>query len=257
MENTVTFKSGREQIAGMLHLPAARKKKAPGVVMLHGFGSNRIEAHRIFVKQARMLEAGGMAVLRFDFRGNGDSGGEFSTMTISRAVQDARKAIRFMESQERVDAGRLGLLGLSMGGLIAALTLTQEPKIRAGALWSAVAHPGWMTRHLADRAVRAQLDHDGFLDRGGSAVGRAFFDEAARLTVLDKVGKIGAAMLLVHGTEDAAVPPSHSHDYAEALKAAGKEVHTHFIPGANHTYDSIPWEAEVMAVTYSWFSGLL
>lgn len=256
MEQPVTFKSGRETVVGMLHLPRGRRK-VPGVVMLHGFTGNRVEAHRIFVKQARALCQGGVAVLRFDFRGSGDSGGEFSQMTLSREAADARKALAFMRSQDRVDEERVGVLGLSMGGLVGAMVLTGDPALKASVLWSPVAHPSLFLRRLDEPGLHEVLRKQGFLDHHGWAVGRVFFEDAARLDILGRIHRIQPPVLLVHGSEDAVVPPSHSDDYEAALRRAGKQVHRHVVEGADHTFSSLRWEAEVLGMTYSWFKEFL
>ena len=66
----------------ILHLPTARDASCPAVAFFHGFTGTKVEPHRIFVKTARELAAIGFYVLRFDFRGCGDSAGDFSEMTI-------------------------------------------------------------------------------------------------------------------------------------------------------------------------------
>ena len=71
----VTFKSEGQQIIGVLHIPdlhipdnIKHNEKVPGIIMLHGFTGNKIEAHRLFVKISDSLSKSGFIVLRFDFR---------------------------------------------------------------------------------------------------------------------------------------------------------------------------------------------
>ena len=76
METPVVFDSKGQQIVGMLHVPNGRGR-FPGALLLHGFTGTKTESHRMFVKLSRRLAEHGIASLRFDFRGSGDSAGEF------------------------------------------------------------------------------------------------------------------------------------------------------------------------------------
>ena len=59
--------------------------------------------------------------------------------------------------------------------------------------------------------------------------------------------------MLIHGTGDEMVPVEDSIMYEQALKEAGCEVCLRLIEGAGHTYDSLQWETEVIALTLDWF----
>jgi uncharacterized protein len=116
-ERLLWIPSGGKRMAGVLHLPAGRGR-APAVLMLHGFTGHKVETHRLFVRTARQLAASGLIVLRFDFRGSGDSEGEFEEMTIRGEVEDALNALAFLREQRRVDTARvrIGLLDWMFDG---------------------------------------------------------------------------------------------------------------------------------------------
>jgi dipeptidyl aminopeptidase/acylaminoacyl peptidase len=256
MEAPVVFKSHGEQVVGMLHVPARRKGKCPAVVFFHGFTGTKVEAHRLFVKMARALAKVGMVVLRFDFRGCGDSAGEFSQMTISREIEDARAALKFLRARPEVEKNRIGILGLSMGGLVAAMMLGERPEIRAAALWAAVADLKLQIKRKETPLARKQLREMGCVDYGGLAVGQAFFKDTAH-NPLKSIARTNARVLIVHGSEDETVPPKAADDYERALKKAKRVVFKHIVAGANHTFSSLPWETEVLHVTLEWFRNLL
>src|SRR5690349_11530430 len=102
MEIPVTFDCRGEQIVGMLHLPEGRGRH-PAVLLLHGFTGTKSEAHGMFVKMSRALVDHGIASLRFDFRGSGDSGGSFEEMTIKSEVIDATEAVRFLARHKNIN----------------------------------------------------------------------------------------------------------------------------------------------------------
>ena len=95
MESPVVFENKGQQIVGMLHLPEGRGR-FPTALLLHGFTGTKVEAHRMFVKLSRALADHGIASLRFDYRGSGDSAGEFEDMTIRSEVADSLEAIKVL-----------------------------------------------------------------------------------------------------------------------------------------------------------------
>ena len=123
MERPVVFYNQDQQINGILHSPTGHDAPCPAVAFFHGFTGTKVEPHRIFVKTARELAAIGFYVLRFDFRGSGDSEGDFSEMTIGGEVSDAIKSIDVLTAMQGVDPERIGILGLSMGGVCCSVCL--------------------------------------------------------------------------------------------------------------------------------------
>ena len=96
-EDLISFEVGNERLHGMLHLPVNAAAPHPCVLMLHGFTGTSIEPHRLFVLMARAFASAGIAALRFDFRGSGQSEGFFSDMTLTRELEDALAAIKLLE----------------------------------------------------------------------------------------------------------------------------------------------------------------
>lgn len=239
METQVTFSCEGESLFGVLHLP--EQAPAPGLLMCHGFTGHKAEAHRLFVAAAREFAASGLGVLRFDFRGSGDSAGEFREMTVSREIADAEAAFEFLCSQEQVDANRVGVLGLSLGGCVAACLTGREDRIRALVLWAAVAHAERIYDQLApDFAGQQRLDLQGW------EVGRAFLEELTQIQPLKDVAEYAGPSLVVHGGADEVVPPSDGSDYRVAL---GGRCQLHLVAGADHVFSGLGWKSEAIAVT--------
>jgi len=95
----------------------------PAVVLVTGSGSqNRDEeifGHKPFKLIADQLTRKGIAVLRFDDRGVGSSGGNASGATTQDLAVDARSAIEFLCDQPVIDTSKVGVVGHSEGGMIA------------------------------------------------------------------------------------------------------------------------------------------
>jgi uncharacterized protein len=254
METPVVFRVSGQQLVGMLHLPDRRKGRVPAVAFFHGFTGTKVEPHRIFVKTARALAAAGIAALRFDFRGSGDSEGEFSRMTVTGELKDAHAALAFLRKQKGIDPARIGVVGLSMGGAVAAEILGEDRAIRAAALWSPVANfKRLLLRHMPPGG-RRQLRQMGVVDDHGNAVGKMFVEDSVRHFPVKAIARTKAAVLLIHGSDDQVVPVAASREYESALRKSRRAVIRHIVKGADHTYNSLEWETQVVALTLGWFT---
>lgn len=102
----------------------------PAVVLVTGSGpQNRNEevvGHRPFLVLADHLTRQGIAVLRYDDRGVGESGGVYKTAGLADFASDARAAVAYLRTRTEADARRIGIIGHSEGGTIAFL-LAAEP----------------------------------------------------------------------------------------------------------------------------------
>jgi len=139
----VILENNQQKIVGILHIPDQLKRadKAPGILMLHGFTGNKTEAHRLFVRVARKLCDAGFIVLRFDFRGSGDSDGEFEDTTVPAQVDDAKKALDYLTSLNQVNQDKVGVIGLSMGGRVAVILSLNDKRVKFLILYSPALGP--------------------------------------------------------------------------------------------------------------------
>lgn len=119
---------------GVLHRPAAPSTQ-PSVVFCHPFGEEKLWAHRTFVAYARHLATQGHTVLRFDYRGNGDSSGDFRDTSLTSAVADVQTAVEFLRENA---TGEVALLGLRYGASVASLVAEEMPSIAQLVLWAPI-----------------------------------------------------------------------------------------------------------------------
>jgi pimeloyl-ACP methyl ester carboxylesterase len=255
-ETLVEFPNARGRLLrGMIHRPPAAnpRSKAAVVVFFHGFTGDRMESHWIFIKCARTLALKGIASLRFDFYGSGESEGTFEQATLQSEISDARVAVRFVSRQKGIDPGRLGLCGLSLGGCVAACA-AQAARARALVLWSAVARPTILQK-LSENLGMRSADHPGAIEYDARLVSERFLKLAAKVDPLAALRRYKGPTLILHPGQDTSVPLSHAQDLWEASGASIKEKVV--IPGADHTFTSIAWESEVITRTVEWFQSYL
>lgn len=255
VERLIEFanRSGR-RLRGMIHQPGESPAGRPaGVVFFHGFTGDRMESHWLFVKCSRALERAGIASLRFDFFGSGESEGDFREATLEGEVQDAQDAVDFFRREGGVDSERLGLLGLSLGGAIAAL-VAEQVRARALVLWAAVARLQDL-RTLGDSLSRPLPNNLSAREYAGHEISPRFLDFVDHLDPLGAVARFTRPTLIVHPERDERLDLSHPEDYLRSSAAATKEKV--IIAGANHTFDSVTWEREVITRAVDWFHGHL
>jgi uncharacterized protein len=279
-EQSIHFDLHGQRVWGMLHLPFEVTKPVPAVLILHGFTGQRMEPHRLFVLFSRLLASHGIASMRFDFRGSGESEGTFDEMTASREVEDVVAAYKVLRGRPEVDGLRLGLLGLSMGGMIAALSVAEPGlKFASLALW-APAHPRmWLNNYPEGvgamevrKAFAARVGFDkmppgmGFdestdcLDFSGNPVACALLEDMTALEPFQTVTAHRGPALVVHGTADPAVPIKIGQTYAQALESRGEsagETTFHAIPDALHTFETLPAQREAHRATLEFFEKTL
>jgi uncharacterized protein len=128
MRQDVKFSSEGADLSGWLYMPNS-KPPWPLVVMTHGFSATR---HMVADKYAEIFHAAGLAVLLYDHRGFGDSGGE-PRLQMNPWVQARgyRDAISYGRSLEGVDVSRVAIWGDSFSGGVALAVAGIDERVAA------------------------------------------------------------------------------------------------------------------------------
>lgn len=128
----VTYYNGDIKLVGTLSLPPG-DGAVPGVVMITGSGrqdrDETVLGHKPFLVIADHLTRSGIAVLRMDDRGAGESTGNIFDATSSDFAEDALIGVRWLKAHDRVAGDRIGLLGHSEGGTVAALAASRSSNV--------------------------------------------------------------------------------------------------------------------------------
>jgi pimeloyl-ACP methyl ester carboxylesterase len=121
----VRFRNRDVTLHGTLTMPRGAGPH-PAVVLVHGSGP----ADRDFLGPwVELFASQGVAVLAYDKRGVGASGGDWKRATFHDLAGDAAAAVALLKSRSDVDARRVGLFGISQGGWVAPLTARLAPNI--------------------------------------------------------------------------------------------------------------------------------
>jgi hypothetical protein len=244
-------------LAGTLTLPGSASKEHPvaAIVTISGTGpQDRDEylgfgGYRPFRQFADSLGRRGIAVLRMDDRGVGQSKGVFQGATPDDFVKDIRAGLAYLRTRPEIDASRLGLLGHSEGAIDAPMVALEEPALKALVLLAGQAHS-------LHGALKFQLEnmirHDTTLSptRRDSAIAHVqdkidsitaknrymrFMDQYDPTPTALKVSK--PAILILTGETDRQADATQVGDWVAAFKQAGNhDVTGKVLPGLNHLF---------------------
>ncbi len=122
IQKEVVFFNKDVTLAGTLTLPRTSGRH-PAVVLLHGSGplnrDHEFFGMKTFWIIADHLTRRGVAVLRYDSRGVGGSGGAPYQFTLQDVAEDALAAIRYLKTRNDINPARIGLCGISQGAIVA------------------------------------------------------------------------------------------------------------------------------------------
>ncbi|ELP67783.1 alpha/beta hydrolase [Streptomyces turgidiscabies] len=222
-----------------LHIPdGPAGTRRPTAVFVHGFASNRLELPD-FVAMSRLLESHGIASVRFDLSGHGESDGDFFDVTITGEIAETRAVLGMVRTFDFVDPERIGLVGMSMGGVVAGIVAGEEPEISALCLWSpaAVAPFEIGAGRLKGRSLAPEIEANGYFDTGGHRMSPALIADIAGLDVYGRSAAYPGPVHILHGDKDDIAPVEYARRYLDHYKGSAQlEV----VEGADHSWGSIP-----------------
>ncbi|MGQ9730989.1 MAG: alpha/beta hydrolase [Candidatus Zipacnadales bacterium] len=276
MEKHVRFVNQGEALLGVLCTPDnLDRKRDAGLLFLHGWAGYRIGPHQMFTKMARRACMMGFASLAFDFRGRGDSEGDARSASLSTMISDTRRAARVLIEQGGVK--KIALVGVCSGGEVALGAGATIPEVDAMVLWSVPQIAA--DRSRADRAKRMAIWKaygsklfrretwvklfTGALNfemirkaliRGGKGEGEDSTEEDREIDWHRRFIEFRGDIYYIYGTNDPTTADCIAH-YKELSRQAGRLFHCHTIQGANHSFYSLKWEAEVLDTSLAWLDA--
>ena len=209
---TFTNADGQE-LSSRLDMPADGNPDAYAL-FAHCFTCSKdLKAVR-HISNALTLE--GIAVLRFDFTGLGESAGDFSDTTFSSNVDDLLTAAAYLETHH---GGPELLIGHSLGGAAVLQAASRIPASRAVVTIGAPAEPSHVTRHLQSSMDRIQSDGQAVVNLAGRefTIKKAFIDDLEETRMEETIRELDRALLVMHAPMDNVVGVDNA---ARIFKAA-------------------------------------
>jgi pimeloyl-ACP methyl ester carboxylesterase len=188
-EVTLENKAAGIKLAGTLTLPKS-STSAPAVVLLTGSGAQdrneSIVGHQPFLVLADYLTRRGIAVLRLDDRGIGSSTGSVAQSTSSDLADDALAAVAYLKNVKQINPRKIGLVGHSEGGMIAALAASRSSDVAFIVMLAGTGVPGEQIILHQGEAIARAIKADEKLIAAGRELQAQLFAIAKRDTDLQE-----------------------------------------------------------------------
>jgi pimeloyl-ACP methyl ester carboxylesterase len=291
----VDFRAGPERLAGTLELPAGAGP-FPGVLLLNGSGpldrnsDMPGQALRITSSLAAALAEVGLASLRYDKRGVGESSGDYLTTGFVDEVDDARSALHALQGHAEVDGTRVLVAGHSVGATIAASLAATEPVAGCILLAGAVDDGATVMRRQSEsiagtmtgvgrlrrrRFLRTQDDvrrphaqsAPDVIDVDGTPLPARWFREYMAHDPRADLAGVHCPVLAVTGANDIQVVPADVHQVGRLVGGPSTlwiaPGTTHLLrkgrPGLAHYARSMsrPVDHELISVVVRWAQGVV
>ena len=287
MTDLVKIRSGKWELSGVVHAPAAVPQRRVGIVLLHENFNTKFGTHRMFYQLGEALAAAGFYALRYDNRGMCDSPG-INPLTFDSRLADVGPATQFFKSEYRLEA--VFFWGLCMGAAVALhASAALGAEISEGImLCSLLADPGDVSLPqfgygATPSRVVAGLSRGNVLKRASRFVTDAAYRKsvgrmlkgvvtqiAAREPELEwlkkYIGQVGdllrryhGPIVLVFGDKDPCwthfVERVNTNDKLGLSQMGSKRIFL-MLEGGDHTFSSKPQTDQVIAWTVEWANAL-
>lgn len=240
----VNFKNSRRlNLVGHFY----RSDSGAVIILTHGFTGDKSELGR-FDNTAAAFHTVGYNVLTFDFSGSGES--DDDSLTVEKQVDDLESAIQYVTDRGLT---RIGLLGLSLGGLVSAKVY--DEKIDTMVFWAPVTGSVKNPRARYSEAQLKELDETGYITmikdnetRKKIIIDKQMLEDRRMVNPQTLLSQIKCPVLIIHGDQDNRVPLENSKNAMQYLpKGSRLEV----IAGADHKfYDQLN---QFIAPSVSWY----
>ena len=310
LELEIGFQSDNINLAGTLALPDATSKALPVFVLVHGSGPmdrnenpdfkllspdekeklmKTLKAFNLDIKQYKLdifkemsnhFVKNDFAVLRYDKRGIGKSGGDYKMAGFRDFVSDAHSAIQFLRSRNEVDNSKIIVLGHSEGGIIGPVLCVEDPMISSLVICAGTSQKLDDIMVQQAKSIKETLKHltqdqkaklgikddapdplevvknfinkvksgDEFVEIEGHKVYAKWYREHFAYNPVDTIKRVKCPVLIVQGEKDFQVPFSNALALRDALKSSGNSnVRLLLFPNIDHLLKFEPGESSQLS----------
>lgn len=238
-ESVVLMNEG-EKIFAVFHKPLTAQK-FPAIIICHGFAGQKTGRYRLYVALAEELSKIGVGALRIDFRGCGDSEGDFDKTTFLGEVSDALKGLEFLKSNVEVDNDRLGIFGRSLGGAIAVIAAKEFKTIKSLCLFVPMFSADSWKNNLSNFKSNEKVVMN------GQVIGREFLKQLFELRLEDHFQELKHIPFLhISAKKDQLIGSEHKENYKLVRKSA--IANSEFVDLENSDHDFSDEEERKLAI---------
>lgn len=208
------------------------------IFLCHGFGGNKEGNIKL---RAQKLQENEWNAVRFDFRGNGESDGEFIDQNLSTRIDDLKAAVDYFDPEKCM------VFGSSFGGKVVFHFAAQDKRVKAVIGKAPVTYNAIMSKF---RAVISNKGEYEYIDN--KPIDQRFFDDFDEYSFSDVVGKLNIPVAIFHGSADTTVHTENSFNAAQELDT---DVCLHKLKGEKHSF-SESGESFMRDEMVSWLNNI-
>lgn len=232
VETDLTTQRDGLSIVSTLAMPDTGEAKVPLVIVCHGYTGNRNGFEP--VPYAKTFAVNGIASLRLDFTGNGESSGATTEMTISNLVKDVKAVFDMALTLDGIDPDRIFLLGCSQGGLVCSLAAAElGEQVKALIL-------NYPALSIPDSArngdfLGTSFDTESLPDTltvFKYTIGACYLEDAMDIDVYSTIGAYTGDVLITHGDADTLIDIECSRRADEVYKNS----ELYIVAGGGHAF---------------------
>lgn len=197
-------------------------QKCPLVILMHGLMMRK--EFVLLKKMAEKLQMIGIATIRFDFNGHGQSQGEFQDMTVPTEIEDARKVYHYASSLDFVS--NVSFMGHSQGGVVASMLAGQLEANNIKCLVLMAPAAVFKDQAIEGNTLGTKFDPKNipdFVTAYGRKIGRMYLKTAQVLPIFEIAAHYTGPVCIIQGKKDDLVPYHYSEKYSRIYQ--NSELH--------------------------------
>ena len=263
MNHINSFNSSSNKLSYVCTVPDSQVIRA-GLIFVHAADGNRLGPHRMFVELAEKSKCRGIASLRFDMRGCGDSEGEPAGGDINPDIEDLQNAIRFFSSKYKLP--KIFLFGISRGARVSISALAEHSLPVDGVV---LLSTPFSSSKAAAKKFSNRLKEYLYKFRNPESLKKLLSGKANLKQILRTLGfalnsqkryrrntngfVIRCPLFFIYGSKDPIATDSTAY-YSRICETFNIPFKAVEIKNANHSFFHYRWKEQIMEITENWLT---
>ncbi|AAP05351.1 alpha/beta hydrolase [Chlamydia caviae] len=243
---------------GVLHTPVQACTPYPLVIILHGLASNKIGSKRTHVQLAENLTQCGIAALRVDLPGHGDSEGSLYDFSFSDYINSANEIVSYGYGLNTIDTKNIAIFGSSLGATLALLNMPTLPYVKSLAVWAPTIQGAiWLQEAInIPNTILAHAPASEDILYAGMPINKTFCSQFIQMDVTKEVPKFSDSLSILHmqGEDDTTVSLHHQKIFATAMSQKPNPFEMRTYPNVGH---HVPLSCSMLSELVQWLKHQL
>ncbi len=263
MEEKLFIKTSKYDIPAIITYPD-KETNFPAIILCHGTASQKDEIGDMYVLLANELVKAGIASIRFDYAGCGESKLLPQDLTFYGEVDDTHEVYKYLLTRENIDKRNIGILGLSQGARIMTELFKLVPEIKFGVSWSGACQTDEGLFEEWHKGYYNEAAKNGYalvpMPWGDNLIlSKEWFDDIKKSTPLENLATYEGPILAVAGVEDNMIPFEHTSEIIKVCKNPNSRAIIY--PRANHIFNILSGDLTIINTiineTIDWINKIL